>query len=263
LSKIQHKLAHDLLTLIKKATTSYRLLTYKSAAIALGKSGNHARAVAQACDLLDAAAALAHIPLLALVAVRDSSFEINPKAWKEVEQQGTREAIINCSLNHKFTEEDFAAIRQSLIVLAGFGNRRAWAKVKITIPQDQLLTQLTATSQIQSQRQNQDAVNDIGADIVDQETRLVTRYSRDPYVRKAAEERAKGKCEYCGKEGFKCSNGTRYLETHHIIALSKDGADRLSNVIALCPDDHREAHYGALKEKIEADMIAIVKRLCR
>jgi hypothetical protein len=56
--------------------------------------------------------------------------------------------------------------------------------------------------------------------------------------------RANGKCEFCGEPGFISTKGTPYLECHHIIALANDGADRMTNVIALCPKDHREAHFG-------------------
>jgi hypothetical protein len=50
-----------------------------------------------------------------------------------------------------------------------------------------------------------------------------------------------------------------YLECHHILALAKDGADRMTNVIAICPGDHREAHFGKRRGEIEAEMIAKVK----
>jgi 5-methylcytosine-specific restriction endonuclease McrA len=85
------------------------------------------------------------------------------------------------------------------------------------------------------------------------------RYARNPLIRAAAIQRAAGKCEYCGEEGFKCENGTRYLECHHILALATDGADKMSNVIAICPHDHREAHFGERRAEIEAEMIAKVE----
>lgn len=74
-------------------------------------------------------------------------------------------------------------------------------------------------------------------------------------VRAAVLERANGKCEFCGKLGFMKTDGTRYLESHHVITLAADGADRLTNVIALCPDDHREAHFGARSDEIEREMM--------
>lgn len=67
---------------------------------------------------------------------------------------------------------------------------------------------------------------------------------RSAEVRRRVLTRAAGQCEYCSKAGFRMSNGSIYLETHHIVPLHQNGADNVQNVIALCPDHHREAHYG-------------------
>ncbi|RIJ17142.1 HNH endonuclease [Henriciella mobilis] len=69
-------------------------------------------------------------------------------------------------------------------------------------------------------------------------------FVRDPQVRRDCLRRAQGRCENCGSQGFKTPSGALYLETHHIQPLAEGGADTLSNVIALCPNDHRRAHYG-------------------
>lgn len=80
-------------------------------------------------------------------------------------------------------------------------------------------------------------------------------------VRAYVLERAQGRCEYCKEKGFMMPDGTRYLETHHIIALAKHGADQVDNVIALCPAHHREAHYGAEADALEDKFIEIVGKL--
>jgi 5-methylcytosine-specific restriction protein A len=56
------------------------------------------------------------------------------------------------------------------------------------------------------------------------------------------------------------ANGRYYLEAHHIIALSGAGRDTVDNVIALCPEHHREAHYGADAESLERRFIEIVRK---
>jgi hypothetical protein len=63
---VQHDEARRLLPIIISAAASHQLLTYQTAAEKLGRPRNNARMVAQVCDLLDAAAALAEVPLLAL-----------------------------------------------------------------------------------------------------------------------------------------------------------------------------------------------------
>lgn len=77
-------------------------------------------------------------------------------------------------------------------------------------------------------------------------------YKRDPKVRAHVLKRSKGRCEYCGEEGFQMANGEQFVEAHHIISLAEQGPDTLENVIALCPNHHREAHYGVNAEELEA-----------
>ena len=104
-----------------------------------------------------------------------------------------------------------------------------------------------------------DALNDIGTDDPAYTTYTGKRYARNSQVRAAVMRRAAGKCEYCGESGFERSNGTPYLECHHILALADQGEDRMGNVIAICANDHREAHFGKQRTEIESKMIAIVE----
>ncbi|PKM79584.1 MAG: hypothetical protein CVU89_17460 [Firmicutes bacterium HGW-Firmicutes-14] len=72
------------------------------------------------------------------------------------------------------------------------------------------------------------------------------QYKRNPDVIVEVLERAKGICEECGNPApfIRTSDGTPYLEVHHIIPLSKDGEDTVENGVALCPNCHRKAHFG-------------------
>ena len=257
MATIQHEDARKLLGIISTAVKSDRLLTYKSAAELLGRfpPEDHSRAVAQMCDLLDAAAALAHVPLLALVAVRMNSGQINPKAWKEYGQG--RKAIIEKSKRHSFVNADFEAISEALTKLDGKGNRSAWEYVRNHISDDDLFHYLAYPSS----DGDLDAIDDMGTDTPDRAKTTGWVYARNPQIRKSVMQRAKGRCEFCGKLGFKKPDGSHYLECHHIIALAKDGVDRMTNVIALCPDDHREAHFGERGIEIEVEMIQKVKAL--
>lgn len=62
------------------------------------------------------------------------------------------------------------------------------------------------------------------------------------------------KCQLCEALGhnpysFKKKNGEYYAETHHIIPVSDSKNSKLSidNLICLCPNHHREVHYGNVK----------------
>jgi 5-methylcytosine-specific restriction endonuclease McrA/alkylated DNA nucleotide flippase Atl1 len=255
MSIIQHVEALKVLELIRAAAPEGPVLTYRTVAVALGRDPSRwSRAIAQVCDLLDAAAAHAEVPALALVRVRNAEGEINPSAWKKNVPPGLREAIIARAQAHHFTDADITAIREALGALSGLGNRAAWRKVRADRPPELVYLSLAEGRPTA----NQDAVNDIGTDdpIAEQVTGI--RFRRDPKVRGAAEARAQGRCEYCGSFGFKRPDGSHYVETHHIIALAHEGADRIHNVIALCPSHHREAHFGANRQSLEAEFIAIL-----
>ena len=83
-------------------------------------------------------------------------------------------------------------------------------------------------------------------------------FVRDSVVRAIVLERSNGHCEYCDTPGFQTKNGRLYLETHHVIPLSEKGPDRIWNVIALCPNHHREAHSGELAPVIRTALLTML-----
>lgn len=86
-------------------------------------------------------------------------------------------------------------------------------------------------------------------------------YVRDPKVRNLVKIRSNGYCEFCGEMGFETANGALYLETHHIVPLCENGPDNVSNVIALCPRDHRMAHYCRDSSERRTKMQQIVAKI--
>ncbi len=68
-------------------------------------------------------------------------------------------------------------------------------------------------------------------------------YVRDQYIIEYAKRRANGKCQLCENPApFYTTDGSPYLETHHIVWLSAGGADSIENTVALCPNCHRKMH---------------------
>ncbi|WP_145535638.1 HNH endonuclease signature motif containing protein [Yersinia thracica] len=68
--------------------------------------------------------------------------------------------------------------------------------------------------------------------------------ARSRKLRQLAMARSRGKCEFCDEPGFRTVAGAIFAEVHHIVPISEDGPDDLSNLIVLCPNDHRRAHHG-------------------
>lgn len=83
-------------------------------------------------------------------------------------------------------------------------------------------------------------------------------YIRQRAIRDQALKRADGICEYCGTRGFLTTGGHLYLETHHITPLSEGGSDTLDNLVSLCPNHHKLAHYGKDKNAMKVELQRII-----
>lgn len=80
---------------------------------------------------------------------------------------------------------------------------------------------------------------------------VVTQYVRDPAVVAWVLEAAGGYCECCGaKAPFERADGSPFLEVHHLQRLADGGEDTIHNAVAVCPNCHRELHYGVNNVKI-------------
>ncbi|BBF70271.1 HNH endonuclease [Sphingomonas bisphenolicum] len=102
--------------------------------------------------------------------------------------------------------------------------------------------------------------NEIGNSDPEYRERMAGQYVRDPKVRAAVLRRADGVCEACGQPGFLKPDGSRYLEGHHVIKLSEQGPDQPHNVIALCANDHRRAHFGADWKEANDSFLDIIQK---
>lgn len=72
---------------------------------------------------------------------------------------------------------------------------------------------------------------------------VITNY-RSQAIKLYVIARSKGICEACKiKAPFETKNGP-YLECHHLYRLADGGPDDPRNVIAVCPNCHRRAHFA-------------------
>jgi 5-methylcytosine-specific restriction protein A len=90
----------------------------------------------------------------------------------------------------------------------------------------------------------------------------VTNYTRDPKVKAWVLKEASGQCEYCEADApFITAEGQPFLEVHHLRRLADRGSDTVSNAVALCPNCHREMHYGTNKTSLVSSMYKKISRL--
>lgn len=86
---------------------------------------------------------------------------------------------------------------------------------------------------------------------------------RNAATRRAVLLRSGGRCENpkCTTPGGRVAdvkaNGDPILEVDHIVDLGGEGADIVSNMIALCPNCHAIKTYGTTSETLRAEFAAI------
>lgn len=89
-------------------------------------------------------------------------------------------------------------------------------------------------------------------------------FLRNPQVIAWVLQNSNGVCALCESPApFKNAKGNPYLEVHHVIPLSEKGLDMHTNAVALCPNCHRECHFGedwaARKEQLYEKVVRLVK----
>lgn len=74
----------------------------------------------------------------------------------------------------------------------------------------------------------------------------VIKWRRNPDVVAEVLLQANGRCAKCDSTApfIRKSDSSAFLEVHHKVPLAKYGEDSVENAEALCPNCHREKHYG-------------------
>jgi 5-methylcytosine-specific restriction protein A len=91
---------------------------------------------------------------------------------------------------------------------------------------------------------------------------VTSYFVRSQVIRDYALARAGGNCECCGDAApFQTAAGTPFLEVHHIERLTDGGPDSPSAVAALCPNCHREAHFGKAAAEMKQKLKDVVRSI--
>jgi 5-methylcytosine-specific restriction protein A len=92
----------------------------------------------------------------------------------------------------------------------------------------------------------------------------VTFVKRDAAVKAWVLRHSNGLCDCCKRPSpFSGVDGMPYLEVHHVRQLADKGSDTISNTVALCPNCHREIHYGVNAANLVHRLYEQVTRLVR
>lgn len=91
-----------------------------------------------------------------------------------------------------------------------------------------------------------------------------TIYCRDPKVKAWVLKRANGICELCKQPApFTSTDGLPYLEAHHVRPLAEGGPDTPSNTVAVCPNCHKELHFGSQRKVKKALLYDTIPELSK
>lgn len=245
-ASVQHEGARKLLAVLRVAKAGDEPLTYASMAERIGRPRKDARAVAQMCDLLDAAAAYSRTPLLALTAVLARSGKVNPKAWAGPGIPSTlRDAIVEQSLKWRFSSDDYRAIERGLDALQGLGNRAAWEKLRQEVMPFELANFVAGLGPTLGP--------DVDAGAIEGQKKLIShlRHERNPSLadekRRLAMTEDGLECEACGSYSALKYPGLNAAiwEVHHKVPLSELEAPTktfMKDLAVLCPSCHRAIH---------------------
>ena len=90
----------------------------------------------------------------------------------------------------------------------------------------------------------------------------VMQFDRDPKIRTWLLRVAEGVCECCRSEApFNQPDGAAYLEIHHLCQLTDGGSDTIQNAVVVCPNCHRELHFGSRNPELTRKLYQEINRL--
>lgn len=119
-------------------------------------------------------------------------------------------------------------------------------------------------SDVLSRRNKPNLAPPAGVKKATKSTSTITVRERDSKVKAWVLNASKGVCESCNvKAPFVTDNKLPFLEVHHLKRLCDDGTDTVTNAVAICPNCHRELHYGIDRGKKLDKIYNEVKRLIR
>lgn len=85
-------------------------------------------------------------------------------------------------------------------------------------------------------------------------------YYRSQAIKLYVLHRSSGNCEGCNSPApFNTKSGP-YLECHHLHRLADGGPDHPSNVVAVCPNCHRRAHYADDAKAFNERLIQVAEK---
>ena len=118
------------------------------------------------------------------------------------------------------------------------------------------------SSVIELLTKNENIIKPVGIRNPTHQTTQVSIFNRDVNVKAWILKNSHGICEVCKKNApFQSFDGLPFLEVHHVKRLADGGTDTITNAVAICPNCHREIHYGENRDSLIDKIYKTVKRI--
>ena len=92
------------------------------------------------------------------------------------------------------------------------------------------------------------------SEVMSPKERRVFARDRAEVLKEYIRRRAQGVCEGCRCNAPFASKRGPFLECHHVHRMADGGPDHPENVVGLCPNCHRRAHYAIDAKKFNEDL---------
>ena len=121
------------------------------------------------------------------------------------------------------------------------------------IQEDRFINWVPDTEQsVQIERTTEEYIQGVTSGTGGHRSVTSSAFIRSADVVKETRKRANGICQFCNQPApFIDKKGSPYLETHHVIWLSRGGEDSTNNTVALCPNCHTRMHVLDKPEDVE------------
>lgn len=121
------------------------------------------------------------------------------------------------------------------------------------IQEDRFINWVPGTEQsVQIERTTEEYIQGVTSGTGGRRSVTSSAFIRSADVVKETRKRANGICQFCNQPApFIDKKGSPYLETHHVIWLSRGGEDSTNNTVALCPNCHTRMHVLDKPEDVE------------
>lgn len=147
----------------------------------------------------------------------------------------------------------FDAIKHELLSRTNGNMFRYYKSSEENTNIDYIRKEISKSTEVRSEQLETVEIQDVSAKLSpDKVEKVVQLWRRNKWIIDERKQKTNNRCEIpnCAYKPFVKPSSEGYSEGHHIIPLGEEGSESRENIAILCPNHHREIHYGSRKEEL-------------